>query len=139
METTRNPTLKEIDELLAFLPVLYAEEFQPVKGWKGGESEDGAFILPYPSYDAAVVGFFSAASDEQWCDYEYTPAKALQMLKDDEQVKAASLADIKTMLTFCARGERFCDGHWGTMVKNGYVRKILERLAELKVKVEDAI
>ena len=36
------------------------------------------------------------------------------------------------MLTFCVRGERFCDGHWAAMIEGGQVRRLLERLAELK-------
>ena len=53
------------------------------------------------------------------------------MLKDEEFVKSASLSQIKTMLTFCVRGERFSDGHWAEMIENGYIRKILERINEL--------
>jgi hypothetical protein len=54
------------------------------------------------------------------------------MLRDEELVRTASLAQIKTMLTFCVRGERFSDGHWGAMVEKGYIRRILERLNEIK-------
>jgi hypothetical protein len=36
------------------------------------------------------------------------------------------------MLTYCVRGERFSDGHWGAMIEAGYVRRLLERLAELR-------
>ena len=47
--------------------------------------------------------------------------------------KSASLAQIKTMLTFCVRGERFCDGHWGAMVSEGRIGAILHRLSKLRV------
>jgi hypothetical protein len=30
------------------------------------------------------------------------------------------------------RGERFNEGHWGAMIEQGYVRRLLERLAELQ-------
>jgi hypothetical protein len=54
------------------------------------------------------------------------------MLRDENIVKTASLEQIQTMLTFCIRGERFSDGHWGEMIERGYVRQLLERLNEIK-------
>ena len=36
------------------------------------------------------------------------------------------------MLTFCVRGERFCDGHWAAMIEGGQVRRLLERLKEIR-------
>lgn len=53
------------------------------------------------------------------------------MLEDDEVVNTADLAQIKTMLTYCVRGERFCEGHWSAMIEDGDVRRLLQRLAEL--------
>ena len=53
------------------------------------------------------------------------------MLQDEERVKAASLEEIKSMLTFCVRGERFSSGHWGVMISQGYIRRLLERLQEI--------
>lgn len=53
------------------------------------------------------------------------------MLNDERKINQASLADIRCMLTFCVREERFCDGHIGAMISEGYVRRILERLAEI--------
>jgi hypothetical protein len=42
------------------------------------------------------------------------------------------------MLTFCVRGERFCDGHWAEMVKAGRIGAILRRLEQLRSKAADA-
>jgi hypothetical protein len=55
------------------------------------------------------------------------------MLKDENRVKAASLDEIRIMLTFCVRGERFSAGHWATMIEKGYIRRLLERLNEIKL------
>ena len=54
------------------------------------------------------------------------------MLDDEDAVRTADLDQIKIMLTFCARGERFCTGHWGDVIENGYVRRILQRLAAIE-------
>ncbi|MEI2789718.1 MAG: DUF6508 domain-containing protein [Steroidobacteraceae bacterium] len=48
------------------------------------------------------------------------------------RVRRASLDEIRTMLTYCVRGERFCDGHWGAQILGAHVRRLLERLVELR-------
>ena len=138
MKKTRLPTLQEIETLTAYLPRLYAEEFSPVVKWEGGKQKDGTFSLPYPHYDPLVKEFFRAVASEGWIDVEYNPEQAYQMLKDENQVKTASLEQIKTMLTFCLRGERFSDGHWAQMIEEGYIRRLLERLNELKAEQRPA-
>ena len=52
-------------------------------------------------------------------------------------MRTASLAQIKTMLTFCVRGERFSDGHWGAMIAKVHIRRLLERLNEIKDEMPD--
>ena len=66
-------------------------------------------------------------------DYTYSPEQAWTMLQDSSFVQSSSLNQIKTMLTYCVRGERFSDGHWGDMIEKGYIRRLLERLIELDV------
>jgi hypothetical protein len=129
--TTRLPTSQEIAALVAFLPRLYAEGFTPITRWHGGPgAEGGATTFPYPEYDETVLAFIRAASADCWCDYDYEPQEAGRMLADADRVGAADLAEIKTMLTYVVRGERFCDGHWGAMIEGGHVRRLLERLTE---------
>lgn len=133
MKTSRLPSLQEIGELTAFLPKLYADGFSPVTSWSGGEKQkDGSITIPYPNYNKVVEDFFRLASSECWLDYEYIPEQAWQMLRNENLVKIASLPQIKVMLTFCVRGERFSDGHWGTMIEEGHIRRLLERLNEIK-------
>jgi Family of unknown function (DUF6508) len=132
MKKTPLPSLQQIEELTAFLPRLYAEGFSPVDSWSGGEKlKDGSISMPYPNYNSLVEEFFRLASSA-WLDYEYNPEQAYQMLRDENLIKTASLSQIRTMLTFCVRGERFSDGHWGEMIEKGYIRQLLERLNEIK-------
>ena len=133
MKQNRLPTLQEIEDLTAFLPRLYAEGFSPIVSWGGGEKQkDGSISVPYPNYHSLVEEFFRLVAIGGWLDYEYDPEQAYQMLKDENLIKTASLSQIKTMLTFCVRGERFSDGHWGQMIEKGYIRRLLERLNEIK-------
>jgi len=135
MQKCRLPTIQEIEALTVFLPRLYAEGFSPVLSWEGGKREDGTFTLPYPRYNSLVEEFFHIAAGDCWVDYEYDPEQAYRMLKDENIVKNASLSQIKTMLTFCLRGERFSDGHWAQMIETGYIRMLLERLNEIKTEL----
>jgi hypothetical protein len=132
MEKSRPPTLQEIEALTAYLPRLYADGFSPVLSWEGGKQKDGSFTLPYPKYSSVVEEFFRSVAGEGWMDYEYNPGQAYQMLGDEELVRTASISQIKTMLTFCLRGERFSDGHWAQMIEEGHIRRLLERLSTIK-------
>lgn len=131
------PTSREIAELIAFLPRLYANGFAPTIRWHGGtKDERGVYTLPWPEYERVVEEFFSgSASRECWRDYDYVPEEAGRMLKTEGLIETASLDQIKTMLTYCVRGERFCDGHWEAMIEDGYIRRLLERLIVLQAEV----
>ena len=128
------PTQKEIYELVSYLPKLYAEGFKPIKKWHGmHENKDGICSFPWPEYEEVVTDFFKATSKKCWLDYAYHPEKAAKMLKDESTVKTADLSQIKSMLTYCVRGERFCDGFWGGVIEDGDIRRLLERLAEIGI------
>ena len=130
---SRSPTPQEIDELLAFLPRLTAEGFAPIREWGGGEKQaDGAYVMPWPRYDAIVIRFFETAGQDCWMDFDCVPQEAGRMLEDPALVRRASLDQVKTMLTYCVRGERFGEGHWGAMIEAGHVQRLLERLAEIR-------
>ena len=110
--------------------------FPRIEGWSGGEKlNDGSFTLPYPNYNSVVEEFFKAIRGP-WIDYDYDPGRAYKMLQDEQAVKAASPAEIKTMLTFCLRGEHFSDGHWAAMIEKGNIRRVLERLNEIKLELK---
>lgn len=120
-----SPGPDDIDQLLSYLPLLYP---------------DGVAIKTYivkentywPDYFPVVEAFYHAVAKDCWCDIDYLNHGAADMLNDDSYMAEANLADIQTLLTYCIRGERFCDGHNGAMIEKGYVLKILRRLAVLR-------
>lgn len=127
------PTAREIEDLLSFLPKLAADGFEPIRRWHGGPGDDGETgTMPWPEYDPLVVDFFKVASGQCWSDYEYRPDVAGRMLTDAAVVERADLKQIRTMLTSCVRGERFCSGHWGAKIERGYIPRLLLRLAEIE-------
>ena len=127
-------TRERIDELLRFLPTLGTPGPDTEPTWRGLDQTAGtdAFVMPYPSYPPEVVEFFELAGRPCWCDYEYEPDAAAELVHSDAAITSASLAQIKTMLTFCVRGERFCDGHWYAMIREGRIGAILRRLQQLR-------
>ncbi|MCB0207481.1 MAG: hypothetical protein KDH89_21880, partial [Anaerolineae bacterium] len=96
-------------------------------------------LWPHPVYAPDVVAFFRLAGQPCWCDYGYQPAEAGAMLADDDLIRSASLEQVKTMLTFCVRGERFSDGHWGAMLREGRIVLLLRRLALLRDQLAEGI
>ena len=132
---TRNPTPDEIAKLVAFLPKLEEEGFSPITRWEGGPgNHDGATAFPWPVYAPLVHEFIDVASNECWIDFDYLPIEARRMLEDQQAVETADLGQIKTMITYCVRGERFCDGHWGAMIELGHISRLLQRLSQLYFK-----
>lgn len=127
------PAPADVDALLAYLPRLYAPGFKPVIRWEGGErTSSGAITMPYPEYDGTVNAFFAQVGGSGWLDYGYNPTVAGAMVKDASVIGRASFAELRSMLTFCVRGERFADGHWEEMIVQGVIRRILERLQVLR-------
>ncbi len=125
-------TREQIDDLLRFLPMLEVPGTQHVERWDGGETNDGAMTIPYPVYTRETQEFWDRAMQPCWCDYGYDPVEAGDMLADAELMPKANLEQIRTMLTYCARGERFCEGHWDTMLSSGKVLTLLRRLQQLR-------
>lgn len=126
-----NPTQADIDELLAFLPVFSAPDYAPVRQWHGGPAGEQKSLAPFPEYDDAVRAFIKVAHKDCWTDRTYDPSEVSLMLEEARGIDQAGLSDLQRMLTFCVRGERFCDGHIGHMIESGRLVQILERLKEI--------
>lgn len=114
-------TIEKIDQLLPFLLAFEEPNRKFIVEWS-----------PYPVYAADVKEFVRLAGDSWWMDTSYQPQEAGQMLADDAVIQSASLDQIKTMLTFFVRGERFSDGHWGHWLENGRVQLLLRRLQTIR-------
>jgi len=130
---TALPGPEDIDRLMAFLPRLPTDRASVIEN-EDSSAGSGASPIPfhYPGYAPVVEEFFAAASAECWSDHEYDPWVVGPQLEESGFVEAADLSQIRTLLTFCVRGERFCDGFWGSMIQEGHIRRILKRLMELR-------
>lgn len=90
-----------------------------------------------PVYPDDVEAFYRWAKDPVWMDTDYDPAEASRLIADDDYIAAASVAELRPLMTFCVRGERFHDGHWASMLEHGRVQAILRRLALLKEQMDE--
>lgn len=127
MNNSRMPTPEEIEELTAFLPLLYTDDFQPIEA----EQPQGFRALNSPLYKKVVYEFFDLLGQECWSDCKYIRKQPREMLESRDAVAHATLEEVRTMLTFCKRGENFSGGFWEMAVANGWVRQLLERLMKL--------
>ncbi|MDU8360739.1 DUF6508 domain-containing protein [Pseudomonas syringae group sp. J309-1] len=117
------PQAADMDELLAWRPRLYP---------RGVAIKTHVLEDRWPAYFDVVNDFYRILEKECWTDIDYMKHGAAIMLKDEAYIARASLGDIQTMLTLCLRGERFCDGHHGAVIRDGYVLNVLNRLAVLR-------
>lgn len=123
------PSRDDIEKLLAYLPLFEQRNRQFIKQWNGGEKlENGSITLAYSVFEEDVEHFFRLASEPCWMNSKYNPETAGHMIEDRQYVSKADIESIRTMLTYCVRGERFCDGHWGSVLETGKVVAILLRL-----------
>lgn len=121
---------ERVMDLLSFLPF-----FEEIKGketvkWLGGEkTKEGAITMPFPEYPEKVSQFFRIAAQPWWTDYDYMAAGPRALLED--KLNTADMKQIKSVLTYCARGERFCDGFWEGLIESGSLIRVLKRIREL--------
>ena len=134
-EKTPSPvTRADIERLLEFAPRLRAlaqarDSLGTLRG--GGRLRSGAIEGFWVEYPPEVADFFEAAGRDPWNDYGYSPKAAGKMIAEPGRIANASLDEVRTMLTWCTRGERFCDGHWAAVIGDGKVLGLLDRLQAL--------
>ena len=120
-------TPEKINQLLAFLPGFEDPNRKFIIGWTGMQ----------PFYAPDVSTFFCLVGNPIWMNTNYQPTLAAKQIMDDAFIAQADLPAIKTMLTYCMRGERFSDGFWGGLLENGRIQAILHRLQTLATEMND--
>jgi hypothetical protein len=82
-------------------------------------------------YPREVEEVFALLGHPVWDLPDYDPDQAVAWLADPEFVARADVRQVRAMLTACARGERFCDGWWGAVLRDGRLFRVLDRLGKL--------
>ena len=123
---------EDIDALVKFLPLFERPGRVFAKWGETLKNADGSISLPLPEYDEDVREFFRLVARHGWIDYGYKPEEAARMLADVELIERAGVEQLKTMLTYCLRGERFCDGLWESLLEGGQIVALLRRLKAIR-------
>lgn len=125
------PDPAQIDALLAYLPALEALGGKGTARWEVPAGDvGGATIAPFPVNADIVHQFIGELDQACWMDADYDPHHCERYLTP-EYIGAASLSQLRELLTYIVRGERFCDGWWDSMVRDGHIQRVLRRLSEL--------
>jgi len=125
-------TGEDIDALLEFLPQFEKPGRQFAQWDRLEKNADGSINFPFPIYNEDVDEFFKRVGQRGWIDVGYKPEEAARMLEDAEFIKQASLEQVKMMLTYCVRGERFCDGLRESLLSGGQIVALLRRLKAIR-------
>ena len=104
---------KKYKELTNFLTLLYSNEIEISKTEPKGDLISGGFYTYHPS----VIKFFELASQEHWKDYKYVDNFSEEMIEPG-RIEEASINQLKTIITWCDRIERFFEGHWEYVIEN---------------------
>lgn len=118
------PQPEHIQSLLRYLPIFSAPDFVPTIPNTDPENY-------YPNYRPEVEAFYTEVSDSALMKKDYVPAEVAEYIDDDSVIATADIEKIRALLTYCVRGERFCTGYWGKMIREGRITAILRRLGEL--------
>lgn len=124
MGSMRHLVRKDLNELLALEPYLRPNGFENLADREENETRY------YPPYPQKVEEFINLVI-RRWCVPNYDPDIHGRMLVDDEIIASASLEQIRSMLTFCIRSERFGEGNLGALIAEGRVAALLSRLTQL--------
>jgi NDP-sugar pyrophosphorylase family protein len=122
-------TKKEIKELTDFLPLIYDNKIELSKPYRNADMSDmisGGFYKYHPS----VLTFFELASQDHWKDYQYVDNFSEKMIEPGK-IEEASINQLKTIITWCDRMERFFEGHWEYVIENDIIKRVLKRLIQL--------
>lgn len=125
------PNKQDVLQLIGFLPTFKQVGYEPLLGWDHNDSDDKTTYFPTPIYAPEVTSFFEILLEPKWCDFNYDPSVAGTRSHDPEYIKIANLHQLKSLLTFCTRAERFCDGAWASAILDGRIVAILERMLQL--------
>ena len=98
------------------------ESGEYTKGIKWSDNE-GEFA--YPNYTNEVLSFINILSVKFWEDTNYTQKPVTDWLQNPMKLETLSIDELKSVITYILRQERFCEGFWLSTFEKGYFKFIL--------------
>ena len=125
-----------IDRLEAYLPFLRIVEEADVSVAEriSHQSDDPSVTITIGgfSYPDEVHEMSRILHEADWMQKDYLQVDVPRYRDDPERVAAASLLTLKRLLTAYERGERFQPGYRAGALDGGFIRRIVERLVDLR-------
>ena len=122
-----------IEKIYSYISYFESLNAENACQWQKGERlKDGSCTVGYPVYEDKFLQFIEDVSRSNLMDISYgeTIQKYGLEMSDGlaEQIETADFPLAKAILTCYVRQERFCEGIWGTAIKNGVFLALLNRL-----------
>ena len=120
---------------LSWLPTLAAADFEPGHVAGGEEVRPGVCNWPYVVYAPEVDAFIACLYDTQvvvgahW--NTWLEEGGLRFYEDPEQLATATLEEYRMLLIAHVRADRFVDGHLLSVLRDGHLVQVLERIRAL--------
>lgn len=121
----RSPTPEEL-EAVAVLRRLAHQRVEAV--WRGGPQPDGTIHFPWPDYDPRVWDGLEAVQAVVGVDSQYRPELAAP--GQFGPIERYTRDELASLFTWVVRGERFGDGHVNSLIQDGTLAALLDRLEE---------
>jgi hypothetical protein len=139
MDRNQIPPVEDVDwpRALVFLERFDEEGF--IAGHRDPwQRRDGVITLtawePSPVVAEFIATLYSIGAIEPF-DWGAWQPRAAEFYEHPGRLDTAGLADLRRLLTFHVRRDRFVDGHLGAMFEEGHIQRILRRIQELTRKV----
>lgn len=132
--------------MVIMIPAKYEELFEYINyfenngiefcRWNSMKGEEGQLQINGPVYDEGVYAFIEKIYESDLLEHDYLKYFEQHSIdKNDlsELIKTADFELLKAIITWYVRGERFCDGLWGSAIGHKVFLKILYRLQEIAI------
>lgn len=126
------PTNEDIERLVSFLPTFSSKDYNPILNWQLENHPDGMLQISPPIYKQEVYDFMLEASKECWVDRKYLDHMKNIDLNDAGAIESLEITQIKTVVTYIVRCERFSSGHLASMFSYGVPSRLLLQLVKIQ-------
>lgn len=123
----------DIDALLTFRPAL--SEAATGDSLNASVTSGNGGISVTTNYPRALEDFFARLDISELHDFDYDPFAVKDRLDDPGHIPSATLDELRAVLTYMLRSERFCEGSWGKFLHDGMLMSALERLAAIRAEI----
>ncbi len=125
----RGPGGRIAGEILEKLDGIEVDDL--VRWTEAQERTPGVISMGYAVYHPDLSWSIDRLDDVGWTGWYSREQTVLRkMLDDPKRVASASPADVMGLITLMVRAERFNEGVWATIVADGLLQRVLQRLGE---------